>query len=115
LPLKTRDIRNALTSKGFQESKKRDHYYYFFFHEGKKTSVFTKISHGEREVSDNLCSQMAKQTRLTNGQFQHLVDCDLTHEGYIESLIKQDILEPEPKPQEKQRTQTKKPNPATRH
>lgn len=96
MPLKTRDVKKALSSKGFKEKKERDHFYYFFYYKGKKTSIFTKISHGQREIGDNICSQMAKQTRLTNGQFRRLVDCHLTEEGYIDTLIEGKVLESHP-------------------
>jgi predicted RNA binding protein YcfA (HicA-like mRNA interferase family) len=98
LPLKVREIKKALTSKGFKEGEKRDHLYYFLYYEGKKTAVFTKISHGEQEINDNLCAQMAKQTKLTNVQFRKLVDCGLTGEGYITILIHANVLEAKKQP-----------------
>lgn len=96
MPLKTRDVKKALSSKGFQEKKERDHFYYFFYYKGKKTSIFTKISHGQGEIGDNICSQMAKQTKLTNGQFRRFVDCRLTEGAYIDTLIRGEVLEPQP-------------------
>lgn len=93
MPLKTRDVKKALSSKGFKEKKERDHFYYFFYYKGKKTSVFTKISHAQREIGDNICSQMAKQTRLTNGQFRKFVDCHLTETAYIDTLIRGKVLD----------------------
>ena len=107
MPLKAREVKEALTSKGFKEGEKRDHLYYFLYYEGKETAVFTKISHGEREINDNLCAQMAKQTKLSNLQFRKLVDCDLTGEGYINILTQAKILEPMKQPQKPQ-TSTRK-------
>ena len=93
MPIRVRDVKQALISKGFEEGRKRDHFYYFLLYEGKKTGIFTKISHGEREINDNLCSQMAKQVRLSNHQFRDLVDCALEKQPYIDLLIGAKILE----------------------
>jgi hypothetical protein len=84
--LKTRNIREALNAKGFREST-RDHCYFFFYLKGKKSSVFTKVSHGSDEVGDNLISLMAKQVRLNKAQFQRLIECSLDADKYAEFLI----------------------------
>jgi hypothetical protein len=47
---KTREVKAALVRKGFAEESKRDHLYYFFLNEGKKTRIYTKISHGETDI-----------------------------------------------------------------
>jgi hypothetical protein len=44
VPRKARDVKKALKLKGFREEE-RDHWYYFFYHAGKKTDIYTKISH----------------------------------------------------------------------
>jgi predicted RNA binding protein YcfA (HicA-like mRNA interferase family) len=85
--LKTRNIREALSAKGFRESPNRDHCYLFFYLKGKKSSVFTKMSHGKSEVGDGLISSMAKQVKLNKSQFQGLVECSLTADKYAELLI----------------------------
>jgi len=77
-----------LLKKGFREiaKKKRDHEYFFFFHEGKKTNILTKISHGAREIGDPNCSAMAKQMRLSNPQFNEFVGCSLELTHYLKIL-----------------------------
>jgi hypothetical protein len=94
LPLKSRDVKKALTAKGFEEDEERDHLYYFLQYEGKKTAIFTKISHSVTEISDRLCSLMARQIKLTNSQFRKLVDCSLKHEAYIRHLVEEKYLQP---------------------
>jgi hypothetical protein len=93
LSQKARDIKAALTRKGFKETTGRDHLYYFFHHGDKKTDIFTKISHNATDIDDILCSCMARQVRLTNGQFRRLVDCPLTQEGYMAILMERKFLE----------------------
>ena len=78
---KARDVNRALVDKGFGEDKKRDHCYYFFYHKGKKSHFFTKISHNETDISDGLCSAMARQVKLTKLQFKEFVACLLTEEA----------------------------------
>ena len=54
---------------------------------GKKTIVRTKTSHGAREIDDNLLAQMAKQCKLSNGDFGLLVECPLSRDEYEAKLI----------------------------
>ena len=84
--LKARDVSQALTGKGFAEDNKRDHIYYFLWYNGRKSNIFTKISHAEREIGRALCSAMARQIRLTGPQFHEFIQCDLTLEQYIALL-----------------------------
>ncbi|MCC6579612.1 MAG: type II toxin-antitoxin system HicA family toxin [Phycisphaeraceae bacterium] len=82
-PAKTVDA--ILCRKGFQRHT-GDHVYYYLYVDGKKTAVRTKISHGEKEIDDNLLSLMAKQIKLTKKLFGDLIDCPLTHEQYVKQL-----------------------------
>jgi hypothetical protein len=86
VPQRARDVSGALKLKGFQESSKRDHAYYFFYYNGKKTNIFTKISHGESEIDDRNCSSMARQIKLNGAQFREFVNCPLTLELYVKFL-----------------------------
>ena len=70
---KTRHVAVSLCAKGFREDHKRDHRYYFFYHQGKKSSIQTKISHNADEIDDYLCSAMSRQMRLTRDQFKKFV------------------------------------------
>lgn len=79
--LKTSAIRTALTRKGF-EQRDGDHHYYIYCIDGKKTAVFTKLSHSADEISDTLIGAMAKQTRLNKARFCELVNCTLSADEY---------------------------------
>ncbi len=98
MPQKARDVQAALKSKGFQEStkKNRDHEYFFLYYNGKKTNIFTKISHGESEIHDKNCSLMAKQMKLSNSQFRDFVDCGLKLHEYLALLLQAKYLEQSP-------------------
>ena len=95
MPLDRADILAALQAKGFDlEQKNRDHDFLFFRHRGLTTAVYTKLSRGSRykTIDDSLVSRMSKQVRLTKREFENLVSCSLTAEGFISALSKQGIL-----------------------
>lgn len=85
MPRDAKDITAALLAKGFT-LREGDHHFYSLVVGGKKTGIFTKVSHGEKEVGDSLLAQMAKQTKLVKKDFLDLVDCPLTSEQYLKKL-----------------------------
>ena len=85
MPRPAKTVSTALCRKGFQ-TRDGDHVYYYLYVDGKKTAVRTKISHGEKEIGDNLLSLMAKQVGLTKKLFGDLIDCPLTHDQYVKQL-----------------------------
>jgi len=84
-PRKTKELDTVLRKKGFIPLE-RNHTYYFLCDENKKTGIFTKLSHGMKEYSRDLLSQMAKQLSLSNTEFEQLLDCPINHEGLIKLL-----------------------------
>lgn len=93
MPLPAREVDGALTRKGFKKVD-NDHHFYFFYRDGKKTSIRTKISHGEREISDTNCGRMAQQMRITTPKFKEFVDCKIEGKDYVDILVKAGILPP---------------------
>lgn len=45
------------------------HYFIYYSLEGKKTSVKTKTSHGQRQISDDLIAKMARQLKVSRSVF----------------------------------------------
>lgn len=84
--IKTKDIKYSLQKKGFFEEI-GDHLFYFYYIDDKKTEIYTKISHGEKEIDDFLISKMSKQLRLSKTQFIDLIRCSLSKEEYKEIVI----------------------------
>jgi len=87
-------ISGGLQKKGFILKEKRDHKYYFYYStSGKKTEVFTKISHGSKGkvIDDNLFSLMSRQCRLLSSEFSDLIECPLKREDYEIKLSQKDI------------------------
>ncbi|MGE5630749.1 MAG: hypothetical protein ACM3TR_06570 [Caulobacteraceae bacterium] len=83
---KTRDVKGSLLRKGFKEDN-NDHKFYHLYVNDKRTSVRTKISHGETEIDSYILNQMAKQVCLTNEQFEDLINCPLSYNDYVAILI----------------------------
>ena len=89
------DIEKGLMNKGFLKSNGDHHYFHYHdVTEGKKTRVFTKTSHGNKEVGDPLISKMAKQCGLTKAEFLNLVDCPLQRVEYERLLIDRKKISP---------------------
>jgi hypothetical protein len=89
--LKTRKILHSLQSKGFSTDE-RDHTHLILYIQNKKTNIWTKVSHGAREIDDHLIGCMARQVKLRKPQFLDLVNCPLTAEGYLAELARQEIV-----------------------
>lgn len=82
MPKKAREVIAGLTRKGFQASE-NDHTFLHLFVDGRKTIVYTKVSHGEKEIGDKLLGLMARQLRLSKREFLDLVECPLSEDAYI--------------------------------
>ena len=82
-------IRAVLSAKGFRQ-KSNDHQFYYLFVGEKKTSVFTKISHGNqyKDYSDELVQYVYHQMGLVKKELLEFIDCPLSYENYI-ALLKQ--------------------------
>jgi predicted RNA binding protein YcfA (HicA-like mRNA interferase family) len=83
--LKPRQVLSGLEKKGFVQSQ-RDHRFLIFYFNGKKTSIYTKVSHGGNEINDYLINQMSIQIRLEKKQFIDLVNCPFSAEDYLKEL-----------------------------
>ena len=91
MPLKTQTIDRSLTSKGFEKIE-RDHHYYHFKHDGRKTALTTKTSHGKSEIDDSLIALMSRQLKLSKKEFMTFVECRLSESDYIELMQQRGFL-----------------------
>jgi predicted RNA binding protein YcfA (HicA-like mRNA interferase family) len=83
--LKVREVVDGLKRKGFSLSES-DHKHLVFHVNGKKTSIFTFVSHGSNEIDDYLINRMSIQVKLEKNQFIDLINCPLTSEDYLKEL-----------------------------
>ena len=96
MPLARREVEAALRKKGF-EPVGGDHTFFIYYSaSGKKSSVRTKTSRGtgHRDIADGLVSKMARDCRITTGEFRDLVACPLSRETYEGRLLEQGLVEP---------------------
>ncbi len=85
MPKAARDVMAALEQKGFHK-KKNDHTFFHLWVGGRKTSIYTKVGHGEKEIRDRLLGIMARQLRLSGKQFRELVECPFTADHLAQHL-----------------------------
>jgi hypothetical protein len=85
---KTRKIAASLTKKGFSPKKgKSKHIKYTLYVNGKKTSIFTWISHGLDEYEDRLLNAMKKELHLeSNRELDDLIECPMSAESLVSLL-----------------------------
>jgi len=91
---KTRKIEASLTRKGFHLKRGRSkHLKYTLYDDGKKTSVFTFISHGLSEYNDNLLDKVRKQLYLDSSrELDDLIECPMSEEDLKSLLVARGIL-----------------------
>ncbi|MBU1360853.1 MAG: type II toxin-antitoxin system HicA family toxin [Gammaproteobacteria bacterium] len=94
MPRKQDEVEKSLLRKGFSVAQGDHHYFQYYSLAGKKTRVFTKTSHGMREIGDGVLSMMAKQCKLTNKEFGRLIECPLDRSTYELGLIEKGFVEP---------------------
>ena len=88
---KSRKIENSLNKKGF-EVKRSHHKKYTLYIDGKRTSIYTFISHGTKEYGDTLLSKMKEQLYLSKEELEQFIDCPLEKEDYIKILAEKGKL-----------------------
>ena len=83
-----------LKHKGFMDSPTRsdDHKYLEFYHES-RLILYTKISHGQKDLGDFLIKQMSHQCKLSKSDFMDLANCPLSEEAYRQILLDSDVLQ----------------------
>ena len=87
VPRSKKEVESTLSKKGFTLVNNKDHNYYFLYHNGKKTTINTKVSHGShKDISDGLLNQMMKQIRLPKKEFNEYMNCTFSKEQYLNFL-----------------------------
>lgn len=86
--IKAASLRAALKVKGFEKTRNTTDELYYLYCDGRKTSVFTKVSHGRGEdLRDVLIQKVKKQLGLqTTQELTDFVECPLTLQMYTKLL-----------------------------
>lgn len=91
--IKSDELAEKLTKKGFVFQRSTNHDYYVFYFEGKPTSVRTKISHGRAySLRNPLKKATSKQLHITTRELEQFVECSFTNDKLIERLISDGTL-----------------------
>ena len=93
MPLDRRAVESALLSKGVQPRQGHHRRFICFTTDGKKTPVWTMLSHGSRrDIGDGLVRVIARQCKLTRREFDDLVACPLSRDQYEATLRDADAI-----------------------
>lgn len=93
-----REIEKALTSKGFQKEsgkKKEHHSFLYFIYNGRKTNVYTFLSHGAKsqDYGPELMSKIKRQLKFKEtNDAENFFDCPFSQANYIDMLKSEKIL-----------------------
>ena len=84
-------VERGLLRKGFRRTDTHHRRFTYYSLAGEEVSSATTImSHGsDRDISDHLLGQMARQLHLTRRQFDELIDCRLSQADY-EAMLRRD-------------------------
>ena len=86
MPFDARKVAGSLQRKGFA-ARQNDHSFFQLLVDGKDVGIFTKISHGEREIGTPLAKKMQHQMKLpTSCNFRDFVECPMSAEDYLALL-----------------------------
>lgn len=85
---KTKHLERTLQKKGFELNPKSSHHkFYYLKYNGKKYPIYTYISHGIKEYSKSLMSEIKKQLKFdSTANAERFFDCPMSLKKYIEML-----------------------------
>lgn len=86
MPYDARKVAASLQRKGFSP-RQNNHTFFDLVVNGKNAGIYTKISHGEREIGTPLAKKMQHQMKLpTSGDFRDFVECPMSADDYVALL-----------------------------
>jgi hypothetical protein len=78
---------NALVNKGFERVEAKHHTLFRLVVGGSRTSIRTRISHGQRKVDDWLLGEMAKQLHLSKPDLLRFIQCEIGYDKYVNLMM----------------------------
>ena len=85
---------NALVNKGFERVEAKHHTLFRLVAGGSRTSIRTRISHGQRKVDDSLLSAIARELHLSKRDLPRFIQCEIGHEQYVELMKERGHVRP---------------------
>jgi molybdopterin-guanine dinucleotide biosynthesis protein A len=77
----------ALVSKGFCRSEGKHHTMFHLVANEKRTSIRTRLSHGQRKVDDWLQRQIARELHISKRDLLRFIDCEISQQEYVGMMI----------------------------
>ncbi len=94
-----KDIEKALLAKGFEKnsSKQKSHHtFYYFIHNGKRSTIYTYLSHGakSKDYGPSLMNKIKQQLKFEDSKIaEQFLDCPFKQEQYVDLLTEAGELE----------------------
>jgi hypothetical protein len=85
---------NALVNKGFERVEGKHHTMFRLVAGGSRTSIRTRLSHGQRKVDEWLLGEMVKQLHLSKLELLRFIQCEIGYEQYVKLMIERGHLRP---------------------
>ncbi|MGD0776460.1 MAG: hypothetical protein ABSC05_26885 [Candidatus Solibacter sp.] len=77
---------NVLLRKGF-EKVETHHTMLWLVVEGRRTSIHTWVSHGQRKLDDRLWRLVARELHLSRAELLKFVECEMSYEDYVRRMV----------------------------
>ncbi len=90
--LKGKKTHRSLLKKGFKEERDRKDIFYYYYYNGKRTQIFTKMSHNPGDLSSWHIMKMADQTKLSKNKFTGVADCTVSKEELLNYYLEEKIV-----------------------
>ena len=81
----------ALLRKGFEKAQTH-HTMLWFTVQGRRTSIHTWVSHGQRKLDDRLLRLIAKELHLSTVELLKFVECEMSYEDYRRRMVDEGYL-----------------------
>ena len=82
---------NALLRKGF-EKVETHHTMLWFVVQGRRTSIHTWVSHGQRKLDDRLLRLIGRELHLSRAELLKFVECQMSYEDYRRRMVDEGYL-----------------------
>jgi hypothetical protein len=77
---------NVLLRKGF-EKVETHHTMLWLVIQGRRTSIHTWVSHGQRKLDDRLLRLVARELHLSRAELLKFVECEISYEDYVRRMV----------------------------
>ncbi|MDQ3683669.1 MAG: hypothetical protein M3352_11470 [Bacteroidota bacterium] len=94
-----KDIEKALLAKGFEKDspkQKSHHSYFYFIYNGKRSDIYTYLSHGAKsnDYGPRLMNKIKQQLKFIDSKIaERFLDCPFKEQQYIDMLKEAGELE----------------------